>query len=117
MATYVYIAGRLSGDPPSYLANVHEFCATARTLIDLGYCPINPAADMLEGIMSGVVMGTDVYQQRSLDLLRLLPGQDACVLVIAAYHLDGRPSLGTAREVAEAARLGIPVYYGLGNLP
>lgn len=117
MTRYVYIAGRLSGDPPTYLANVHEFCATSRILMDLGYCPINPAADALEGIMSGTVMGKDKYQTRSMDLLGLLAGQDACVLVIGQYHRDGTESTGTAHEIAEADRLGIPVVYGLGSLP
>jgi hypothetical protein len=117
MATYVYIAGRLSGDPPSYLANVHNFCATARELMERGYCPINPAADLLEGIMSSEPLTTALYQQRSLDLLGLLAGRDAWLLVIAAHHPDGRRSMGTAREIEEAGTLGIPVVYTLADLP
>ena len=56
MTRYVYVAGRLSGDPPTYLANLAEMCAASRRLMDMGLTPINPGADMLEGLMSGEVM-------------------------------------------------------------
>ena len=109
MTRYVYVAGRLSGDPPTYLANLAEMCAASRRLMDMGLTPINPGADMLEGLMSGEVMDKARYQERSLNLLRLLEGKNAALLVVNARHRDGTESGGTRREIEEAERLGIPV--------
>jgi hypothetical protein len=118
MTRYVYVAGRLSGDPPTYLANLAEMCAASRKLMDMGLTPINPGADALEGLMSGEVMDKARYQERSMDLLRLLAERDdAVLLVVNALHRDGAPSGGTAREIQEARRLGVPVFYHVEDIP
>ena len=114
--TYVYVAGRLSGDPAEYLANLHEMCAASRRLMDAGYVPINPGADALEGLMSGEVLPVEHYQRRSLCLLRLLYGHRAALFVVNLEHRDGTPSVGTLREIAEARRLELPVVWSMEEL-
>ena len=47
----VYIAGPLSDMPPQYLANVSRMSDMSRLLTERGFTTINPAADMLEGLM------------------------------------------------------------------
>jgi hypothetical protein len=106
---YVYVAGPLSDMPTQYLANVHELCAASRMLMHFECCPINPTADLLEGLASGVAMALEIYQERSLNLLRLLDGKSACVYVTATHHADGRISAGVAAEIAQAVALRIPI--------
>jgi hypothetical protein len=113
---YVYVAGRLSGDPAEYLANLHDMCAMSRQLMEAGYVPVNPGADALEGLMSGEVLPTSHYQSRSMDLLRLLTGHRAAIIVGNMRHRDGSISGGTAREIEEAQRLGIPVVWSREEL-
>lgn len=109
---YVYVAGPLSGSPGEYLANVSAMTKYARQLIEEGSCPINPAADLLEGLISGRPMPTAQYQLRSMHLLRLLEGRtDAALHVLAMLHRDGTPSAGVLAEVDEAERLGIPIHH------
>jgi len=115
-AFYVYVAGRLSGTPAEYLANLHDMCSMSRALMEAGYVPINPGADALEGLMSGEMLPTSHYQSRSMDLLRLLAGHRAAVLVGETHHRDGAPSGGTFREVEEAQRLGVPVCWSVEEL-
>jgi len=124
---YVYVAGPLSDMPPQYLANVAAMTAISRTLIELEFCPINPAADMLEGLMAAAPLTLEQYQRRSMDLLRLLgalQGQSAdmlergraAVFVVATLHRNGSVSGGVAAEIVEAENLGIPVVHSLGEL-
>lgn len=112
-AFWVYVAGRLSGHPGQYLANVHELSATSRRLMEEGYCPVNPAGDLLEGLMRGEALPVPAYQARSLQLLELLaaPAGEgrAALLLVEAFHPDGSPSAGVAREVEFCHRRGIPV--------
>jgi len=113
---YVYVAGRLSGPPPEYLANLHDMCAASRRLMEAGYVPINPGADALEGLMSGEVLPKEHYQRRSLHLLRLLAGKRAALYVVNLQHPDGTPSSGTVREIDEARRLDMPVVWSMEEL-
>lgn len=108
---YVYIAHPLSDLPPQYLANVATVCLVARDLMKYGFTPINPAADLLEGIVGAEPLPLELYQERSLNLLRLLAGRRAALYVLGDRHADGRGSKGVAGEVAEAIRLGIPRAY------
>ena len=80
----VYVAGPLSDPPPEYLVNVARMSRAARRMTRLGLVPIN--------------------------LLRLLAGRRGCLYVIARVHDDGREIAGVAAEIAEAKRLGIPVF-------
>ena len=107
---YVYVAGPLSDLPPQYLANVAQLSLTSRHLVNLGYVSINPAGDLIEGLMGLTAWPVEVYQKRSMDLLRLLVGRRGCLYVTSRIHADGRESAGVAAEIAEAKRLGIPVF-------
>lgn len=113
MTFYVYVAGPMSGTPAEYLANCHRLSATSRALMDMGFCPINPAGDMLEGLMGGTPLTDEQYKSRSMDLLRLLAGKPAAVYVTGIRHRDGTLSSGVDAECAEARRLGLEV---VGNL-
>ena len=116
---YVYVAGPLSDMPPQYLANVAAMTAMSRQLIELEFCPINPAADMLEGLMAAAPLTLEQYQRRSMDLLRLLGALErgrAAVFVVASKHRNGSVSGGVAAEIVEAEKLGIPVVHGLVEL-
>ena len=106
---YVYVAGPLSDSPPEYLANVARMSRAARRLARLGFVPINPAADLVEGLVDQWVLSVEDYQARSMSLLRLLAGRRGCLYVTGRVHDDGRESAGVAAEIAEAKRLGIPV--------
>lgn len=118
-AYYVYLAHPLSDMPPQYLANVAAMTAMSRKLLELEYCPINPAADALEGLMSSAPLTLEQYQRRSMDPLRLLGALErgrAAVFVIATLHRNGSVSGGVAAEIAEADKLSIPVVHSLGEL-
>lgn len=109
---FVYIAAPLSGPPAEYLANVARMSRYARALIDEGRCPINPAADLLEGLMSEKPLTDAQYKERSLDLLGLLAGRhDSAMVVLAQGHRDGSESVGVTSEILLADKLGIPVWY------
>jgi hypothetical protein len=108
---YIYVAGPLSDYPAQYLANVSRMTLESRLLAEAGYVPINPAADLLEGLLGVSAWPLERYQERSMDLMRLLEHVNGCVYVTSTAHADGRESTGVAGEVAEAKRLGIPVFY------
>jgi hypothetical protein len=109
---YVYVAGPLSGYPGDYLANVARMSRYSRQLIEAGDCPINPAADILEGLASARPLTIAQYHARSMDLLRLLAGRDDAEMhVLSLSHRDGVISDGVLDEVGECGRLGIPVVY------
>jgi hypothetical protein len=77
---------------------------------------INPAADMLEGLMGAKPWSLELYQARSLGLLRLLAHVRGALYVTSSKHDDGRPSRGVAGEFDEAIRLGIPVFFDLPSI-
>jgi hypothetical protein len=99
----------MSGTPSEYLANCSRLSKLSRELMDAGFCPINPAGDALEGLMSDKPMSDLQYKARSMDLLRLLEGKPAAVLIAGTRHRNGTVSAGVMAEVNEADRLGIPV--------
>lgn len=113
---YVFICGPLSDYPSQYLANVAAMTKWSRHFVELDLCPLNPAADIVEGLISTAPLSLEQYQKRSLDLLRLLEGRPAAVFVVATKHRNGSISSGVADEIAEATRLGIPVVYDVGSL-
>lgn len=115
-AFYVYVASPMSGYPGEYLANCARMSAVSRQFMDLGMCPINAAGDMLEGLASPIPLTDEAFKRRSMDLLRLLPMQDAAVFVIGTRHRNGSISTGVAAEIEEAMSLDIPVVFDLGEL-
>lgn len=106
---YVFISGPMSEYPSGYLACCSEMSAYARRFMELGMCPINPAGDMLEGLVSPVPLEGAQFKRRSMELLRLLEGKPAAVFVISTVHRDGRVADGVVDEIGESKRLGIPV--------
>lgn len=113
---YVYVANRLSGHPGEYLANVHELSRVCRRLMDAGYVVVNPAGDLLEGLMSGDVLPVSAYQKRSLGLLHLVItahrfGYRAALRVEHGMHRDGSISHGVIDEIAAAQEAGLPVVW------
>ena len=110
----VYIAGALSskedkGRDPSqvvcdYLQNVHRMCKIAGEVRKAGFTPYVPALDLLLGIVNGDWVEED-YKGEGLEFMEVC---DA-VLVISF-------SWGVRKEVEEAKRLFIPVYYSLKEL-
>jgi hypothetical protein len=113
---YVYVASPMTGYPSEYLANCCRMSVYSRQFLDLGLCPINPAGDMLEGLVSQVPLADSEYKRRSLELLQLLEGRRGAVFVIATANRNGAISSGVADEITEAMRLGIPVTYDIGSL-
>jgi hypothetical protein len=113
---YVYVANRLSGDPGQYLANLREMSAMSRALMEAGFVPLTPGGDFLEGLVSPEPMPVSAYQRRALDLLRLLAGRRAALLVVNAAHRNGRRSEGVHVEISTAMELGIPVAYSIEEL-
>jgi len=107
---YVYVAGPLSGPPDQYLAAARHMTAYCVYLISNGICPINPAGDLLEGLVASKPISGTEFKERSLDLLRLLTGRnDAEVHVLGVERWDGSVSSGVVAEIEEAERLEIPV--------
>jgi hypothetical protein len=114
---YVYIAGPLSDFPAQYLANVAAISRLSRELMEDGYCPINPAGDALEGLMSDVPLTILQYHVRSMHLLRLLKGHKrAALFVISDRHADGRESSGVAAEIESAEAWEISVVWTRARL-
>lgn len=118
---YVYVANRLSGNPGEYLANVREMSAACRCLMDMGFCPINPAGDILEGLVSPEPLPVTAFQRRSMGLLRLLAhalgtSDRVALFVVHDGHRNGRRSEGVHAEICEAKRLGIPVAFSIEEL-
>ncbi len=114
----VYIAGPLSDLPPGYLANVRRLGKVSRELTEAGYVTINPAGDILEGLMSETPWPLEMYQQRSLGHLRMLQYvPHGCLYVDrdTSTH-TGQPSRGVAREIMVAEDLLIPVFYSRADL-
>lgn len=114
----VYIAGPLSDQPPGYLANVARLGQVSRELTEAGYITLNPAADLIEGLMSATPWPLEMYQQRSLGHLRMLQ-----YVPHGALYVDrdtststGQPSRGVAREIMVADDLLIPVFYSRADL-
>ena len=109
---YVYIAAPMTGPPNEYLANCVRLSRVARELVEQGFCVINPAGDMLEGLMSERPLPDSTFKARSMDLLRLFAGRDdSCVFVLETMHRNGTISGGVGAEVEESERLEIPVVY------
>ena len=113
---YVYIICPMTGYPSDYLASCAEMSRYSRQFIELGLCPINPAGDLLEGLISPVPLADSEYKRRSMELLQLLEGKHAAVFVVATRYRDGRISSGAVNELTETYRLGIPVTYDVGSL-
>jgi len=113
----IYIAGPLSDMPAQYLANVSRMASEARWCMEQGWVPINPAADLIEGLMSGEALPLEAYQRRSLELLRLAAlAEHRAIYVTELNHADGRESIGVRAEIDEAVRLDVPIAFSRSKL-
>ncbi len=111
----VYIAGPLSSKEktdrnPSkvvtdYLSNIHNMVMAASEVRRMGHSPYVPALDFVLGIIAGDWTEND-YRGIS----------DEFLTVCEAVLVIGR-SWGVDREIELAAKLGIPVYYTLNEIP
>jgi hypothetical protein len=89
----------------------------SRLLMEYGFVPINPAGDLLEGLMDVTALDLALYQGRSMALLKLLRGRRrAALFAIRTEHADGRPSTGVRNEIVQSVAWGIPVVTSVDDL-
>jgi hypothetical protein len=117
-AFYVVLVGPLTDDPVGYLGNARRFCDVAAELMLAGYCPLNPATDLLEAF-ANPALGVEILQRRTRQLLRLAaaaPVGRRAVYCLGMTNGADEPSYGAIREIDEALELGIPVVTTLTEL-
>jgi hypothetical protein len=108
---YVPILGPLTDTPVGYLRNVRRFCDVASRLMAAGYCPLNPAADLLE-ILVHPELTVDVVQRRTrqmIQLAALAPVGRRAALCLGLRNAEGESSTGSLGEMDLCGELGIPV--------
>lgn len=101
----VYLAGPISGDTLTFLANVRRGIKASVRLAKQGFAVFSPFLDFQFNLTAddGCELTKEEYQAHSMawlevaDELRVLPGWEK--------------SGGTQREIARARELGIPVVY------
>lgn len=115
---YVVLIGPLTDGPVGYLGNVQRFCEAAAELMLCGFCPLNPATDLLEALVSPA-LGVEILQRRTRELLRLVaaaPERRRAALCLGTENGAGEPSYGAIRELEDAGELGIPIVTTLTEL-
>ena len=115
---YVVLIGPLTDGPIGYIGNVQRFCEVAGELMMAGYCPLNPATDLLECLVNPA-LGVGVVQRRTREVLRLVaaaPEGRRAALLLGTENGAGEPSYGALRELEECLELGIPVVKTLTEL-
>ena len=110
----VYIAGALSSREknersPSqvvvdYLQNINKMCKIAGAVRKAGHCPFVPALDFALGMINGNWTEED-YRGLGMEFL------EVCDAMLVISH-----SWGVNKEIEEAKRLFIPIYYSLEDL-
>ena len=107
---YIFISGPLSDFPPQYLSHASRMSRESRWCMEQGWVPFNPAADLIEGLMSVKLLPESVYQKRSMDMLRLIArAEKRAIYVVGDRHYNGALSHGVFKEMVEARHLGIPI--------
>jgi hypothetical protein len=117
-AFYVVLVGPLTDGPVGYLGNVQRFCEAAAELMLAGYCPLNPATDLLECLVNPA-LGVEILQRRTRQLLRLAaaaPVGRRAVYCLGMTNGADEPSYGAIREIDEALELGVPIVTTLTEL-
>ena len=107
MKKRVYVAGPLNGMACDYLRNVKSMIQVGVQIHAAGYAVFIPALDLLAGIVHG---GWDYedYFANSFAWIRVSEAMFLCP--------GWRNSPGTAREIEEAKRCGIPIVDSLDGL-
>ncbi len=98
-----YIAGALTADSFTYLANCHRMIQTAERLRRFGYSVYVPCLDVLMAIMFGNATH-EAYSGNSL------PWLEAADFVCLVPESENGDSVGTQREIGRAVVKGIPIY-------
>jgi hypothetical protein len=115
---YVVLIGPLTDGPIGYLGNVQRFCEAAGELMLAGYCPLNPASDLIECLVNPA-LGVEILQRRTREVMRLVaaaPEGRRAALCLGTENGAGVPSFGALRELEEAVELGIPIVTTLTEL-
>ena len=98
---YVALIGPLRDDAVGYLNNVHLFCRAAGELMVAGFCPLNPANDLLE-VVTDCRLTTGMLQRRARQLIRLAalaPVGRRAALVLGVKNHQGKISWGSKAEL------------------
>lgn len=102
----LYISGPMFSEG-NILLNVRAACLAASTAYKMGWAPVVPHLNILEGLVTGNV-DRERYMDVDLSLLRACGG-----LLLLEYHLDfdkrGQQT-GTSEELDFAASCKIPIY-------
>lgn len=109
----VYVAGPYSptgNDPTTFLSNIRKGVRMSARLLMLGYMPFCPFFDFLLWFTLRGKEKISVLQIRAYSLTWLRCCQ-AMLLLPGWQH-----STGCQGEIAEAHRLGIPIFYSLKDL-
>ena len=102
-----YVAGKYRGRTHNEIAqNIHAARSVATRLWELGYAVICPHTN--SGFMSGVA-AEEVFLEGGLEMLR------RCDLLVLVDGWAG--SEGTAIEIEEAKRIGLPVFSDIEFVP
>ena len=115
---YVALIGPLTDGPVGYLGNVRRFCDVAAELMLAGFCPVNPAVDLLE-VYANSALTVEIVQERTrqmIQLVALAPHGRRAALCLGTHNGAGEPSFGTLEEIVNCRDLSIPVFTTISEL-
>ena len=107
----VYVAGAMSSSNPiTFLDNLRKGMRLSTECLLAGYAVFSPFIDysLFFQLRDGEYIPLDVIQGNSMAWVEV----SDCLLVAEGWE----SSKGTEKEIANAIRLGIPVYFSLDNL-
>jgi len=105
----IYVAGRLGGfGTIQYIQLFHTMIEAGLELIKKGHAPYIPALDFLCGLIAGDWEYEDYYRF-NLDWV----GACHAILLLPGW----KESRGANRELVEARRLGLKIYYRMEDVP
>lgn len=113
---YVILIGPLTDDPVGYLGNVRRFCELAGRLTLAGYCPLNPAGDLLE-VLIEPRLSVAVLRRRTRQMIELAAAAPRrAALCLGTENARGERSTGVAVELDDCRVLGVPVVWSESDL-
>lgn len=103
----VYVAGKLNDMAVDYIKNCYKMIKVAKVARDAGFSVYVPCIDFLEGLVDGSFGYADYFENSQpwlevADAILLVPGWET--------------STGTAKELALAHSLDIPVFYDVESM-
>lgn len=102
MIDLIYIAGPLNSDAPGYIQNLNNMAQKSIDIRRLGCATICPGNDFIEGL----VCGTFNYEDYTKNTLEIMKHCDAVYVMENSHN-----SKGVKKEIEEAKKHGIPVFY------